>query len=480
MNNLNFIFIFLFVISFINNVNAKKYYDKKFIKSETHWKEVNIRENAPNHLSLISQGKFDDKLVGKYDKNYYYPASAGKDIDIFVFDGGFEFDNEDFTAKDKRISKCVIYIENGNITKSENEKVCHGYVDTFHGKLTSITAAGNVYGVANKANVYGIVIKYDDYDEEEYPMFYNDIIAGLKYVRKHLFRPHKAVFNFSFGHTFNSTQYEEKREVLEELQTIITEMSNEGAVFVAAAGNESTDTAEFKKNNFHNVPAGLDNVISVGGIQNNIKTEMIVIPNDGYYDDTMKTERYIVDQRSNYGEEVDIYAPFWMHYRGDIYFEEIVYQYVSSILGVDISQVCKVTPMDKGYLTEDIEFIISGTSFSSPIVAGVAATIMSENPHIKFTTKTMLEYLIRIGEKNIIDGIPEGAPNVFINNGKHTVYSRNNKYYGCGLRAGNKKCGLGQYCTPEGQCSRNKHLCNTTTTTTTTTNNNNNKHNNNN
>lgn len=345
------------------------------------------------------------------------------------------------------------------MTKIENEKVCHGYVESFHGKLTSITAAGNVYGVAKKANVYGVVIKYDEYDEEEYKLFYHDIVAGLKYVRKHLFRPNKAVFNFSFGNIYNSTQYEEKREILEELQTIITEMSNEGAVFVAAAGNESTDTAIFKKEGLHNVPACFDDVISVGGIQNNVKIDMIVVPNDGYYDDTMKTDWYTVDKRSNYGEEVDIYAPFWMHYHGDIYFEEIVYKYVSSILGVEISDICDVEPIERGFLTKDIEFVISGTSFSSPIVAGVAATIMSENPHIKFTSKKMLEYLTDIGEKGIISGVPEGAPNVFISNGKRTVLSSNNKYNGCGPHAGNKKCGLGNYCTIDGQCKRDENKC---------------------
>jgi len=460
MNNLYFVFTLFFITLILSNANAKKYYNEKKIKSETHWKKVNVRENAPNHLSLISQGKYDDKLISEYDKNYFYPASAGEDVDIFVFDGGFEFDNEDFTDKDKRIAKCEIYVENGNVTKSKNDKICHGHESTFHGKLTSITAAGNVYGVASKANVYGIVIRYNEYDDnDDYQYFYHDIIAGLKYVRKHLFRPHRAIFNFSFGEYFNITEYEEKREIFEELQTIITEMSNEGAVFVAASGNESLDTSTLKEEGIHYIPGGLNDVINVGGVQNNIKIDMIVVPNDGYYDDTMKTEWYVVDKRSNYGEMVDIYAPFWMHYDGDIYFEQKVYEYVSNLLGVDIGLVAEVSPLDKGYLVEDIEFMISGTSFASPIVAGVAATVISENPHIKFTTKTMLEYLIKTGEKDIIAGIPEGASNVFVNNGKHTVLSSDDKYNGCGPRAGNKKCGLGQCCTVDGQCTRDKDLC---------------------
>ncbi|ORX43045.1 hypothetical protein BCR36DRAFT_304760, partial [Piromyces finnis] len=40
--------------------------------------------NTEIHLSLISQCMFNEKLINKYDTDYYYPESSGEDIDIFT------------------------------------------------------------------------------------------------------------------------------------------------------------------------------------------------------------------------------------------------------------------------------------------------------------------------------------------------------------------------------------------------------------
>eukprot|EP00833_Pecoramyces_ruminatium_P015427 jgi/Orpsp1_1/1189459/evm.model.d7180000072208.1 len=113
---------------------------------------------------------------------------------------------------------------------------------------------------------------------------------------------------------------------------------------------------------------------------------------DVYSNKIMNPEHYRVASFSNYGKKVDIYAP------GHV---EIEYRDVN---GVDQKKV------------------VSGTSFSSPMVAGIVATIMSENPDVQFDKKKMIEYLTEMGEKNIIEGILEGNPNIFINNGKHSIY----------------------------------------------------------
>ncbi|OUM60092.1 hypothetical protein PIROE2DRAFT_14217 [Piromyces sp. E2] len=57
----------------------------------------------------------------------------------------------------------------------------------------------------------------------------------------------------------------------------------------------------------------------------------------------------------------------------------------------------------------------------------VVATLMSENSDIKFNTDSMREYLWELGEKDILGEMPEGTPNVFINNGKHSIYPGNDE-----------------------------------------------------
>lgn len=55
-----------------------------------------------------------------------------------------------------------------------------------------------------------------------------------------------------------------------------------------------------------------------------------------------------------------------------------------------------------------------GTSGSSSLVAGIAATFISENPDIKFNITSMPTYLTKIGMKDIIADT-HGSSNVFIN-----------------------------------------------------------------
>ncbi|ORX38123.1 hypothetical protein BCR36DRAFT_442705 [Piromyces finnis] len=57
---------------------SHSYYSKSDILLETQWNNISIKKNTDLHLSLISQGMFNEKLINKYDTNYYYPESSGE------------------------------------------------------------------------------------------------------------------------------------------------------------------------------------------------------------------------------------------------------------------------------------------------------------------------------------------------------------------------------------------------------------------
>ncbi|ORX83269.1 hypothetical protein BCR32DRAFT_308435 [Anaeromyces robustus] len=206
------------------------YYNKNEILEETKWDNVIVRNDAKFHLSLIFQGKFDPNLVSQYDTNFYYPSSAGKDIDIYILDESLNIENQDeFPKTNERI------VENKfNIIRSR--AVYGGYNPEYgipkksHGATVAMVAGGLTTGVANKANIHGIHL--DDYATS------NLFSVLLNLINDPLFKPNKSVFNMSFG-GYNPINYRTKPSV-QLFQEIVNYLSNEGSIFVAAAGNDKT------------------------------------------------------------------------------------------------------------------------------------------------------------------------------------------------------------------------------------------------
>ncbi|OUM59375.1 carbohydrate-binding module family 18 protein [Piromyces sp. E2] len=378
-------------------------YNREDILEDTKWNDFKVRKNSPLHLSLISQGKYDDEIIDQYDDNYYYQKKGGKGISMFIFDDGFRFDYKEF-SNSNRITKCLIGVDQGNIYEVESEMHCGStnYTTDNHGTKVATIAGGRFHGVADNINIYGVVL--NDFSSAS-------IVSALTYIKDKMFVPHKTIFNFSFGGfdyiNIPSDESDEKKYYRKIEQELINEMSNDGAIFVASAGNSNRKVYDTKRNVIH-IPSGFDNVIAVGGVSS--------------------TDKDVINRRlkrapnSNSGKLVDIHAPY----------------------DVTISYKCHNDTIIK-------DNRVSGTSFSSPIVAGVAAVIMSDNKKIQFNSESMLKYLLNISQKNVIsdDG---GSANNFINNGKHIVYSQNNIYYGCGIFSGNKHCGENECCSKDGFC----------------------------
>jgi len=436
--------------------------DLEEIKKTNKWEHSCLRKNAYNHLSLISQNKFDDSNNSTiYDESYYYPSSAGEGINIFILDSGFNFRHDDFSnritkenKKNERIATCF-GSAGSNRSYLDLTDQCTDFSDDGHGNAVANVAAGLTNGVASKANVYGFTV-VDTFFDDRYTLA-TTLLQGLEHINSRYLNEknpenvdkfiHKSIINMSCGYYFTEEQrvtLEGKKKFTEYFGELIKRMSNKGAVFVAAAGNDSVLSDEYV------YPCSFDDVICVGA------TDNIAINDDYYTREEIKKNKYNealypdleeweekydeADIRytnnyrnffknkfvlsksyrraffSNFGKKVDIYAPGYA---------KIFYRVDGEVV---------------------LEKNMSGTSFSSPIVAGVAATIMSEKPYMKYTTSLMKKELQEMGLKGIIQDIDKDQPNIFVNNGNLLGYNYDGEeddddtndlecfYHGCCLR----------------------------------------------
>jgi len=352
--------------------------------------------NVFSHLSFISQSKYDSKITKEYDNNFYYPSSAGKGIDIYLIDVGLRTNHEDYDeyvgTEDERTVECDAIITNGKteILEGENKKSCS--TDTYyprHGVMVSSLAGGKIFGVAKKANIHMIATGVNTDDD----------LLALNYILNN-HKSRKTVVSISRGGGQYSISLEQK----------INELADKGIIIVVASGNNNRYICRETISLNPSVYAGFKNVIVVGAV-------------DTYY--SISNKGYSKADYSNYGECVDIHAP------GRVTFPELDNTHNNN----------------KGFQYDRD----TGTSGSTPLVAGVIATIMSEHPNIEYSIESMRQTLIDMSIKDKIENLNYGTPNRLLNNGKHFVYSPQNIYVGCGPSAGNKKCSIG-CCSGNGCC----------------------------
>jgi len=358
------------------------------IKLETGWKDVEIRKNADLHLSLISQGIFNG-TTEQYDKNYYYPKSAGENIDVYIIDSGFDFRHSEFSNKDERITKCLRSYINSTIVEPLYDDYCVFRYD--HGKLVSDVLGGLTHGVASKANLYGIGIDVD----EEGSANPTSILQALDYISEYDIKPYQTVINMSFEILYSIEVLKrvnagENLKFIDYFQMCFDEINQKGVVMVVSSGNRNENVYD-EESDILSFPCAFEGVICVGAIDNyginGVQTSS--------YDElstvhSIEPLNYRRADYSNYGKQVDIYAPGTVH-------------------------------LEYGKDSKSYFIISNGTSYACPIVSGVIATIMSEHPEIKFDSYSMLNYLTENGHKNSILDTKDSS-NIFINNGKKSIY----------------------------------------------------------
>ncbi|ORX80250.1 subtilisin-like protein [Anaeromyces robustus] len=396
-----------------NGINANvgengKYYNISMIKEETNWLGVSVQEqsasnnqNYLSHLSLISQSKYYPLNTNSFDYNYYYPESAGQGIDLFFIDEGIDltYDSSDFNTYDgssyQRTITCDARFYDGEMKEVEKEKYCSitnkSNYDVSHGIAVASVAAGTLYGVAKKANIHMLATNFK----------YMDVLKALDHVKLNGLS-HKTIISISRGgwNDYSVT-----------LQNKITELTKAGIIIFTSAGNSNENCCVVKGNNIVKYYSYYDNVIVVGATTEN-------------YNHDIK-DAYAFSGYSNFGDCVDIYAP------GEGYYPS------------------KTPVMNINGHSADI---MTGTSIATPIVAGVAATIMSEHPDINFTYELMLKTLIDFSLKDVLtDILSYDTPNRFVNNGKKLVFSPTNYYNGCNIGSPIKTCTYG-CCSKYGTC----------------------------
>jgi len=396
------------VIDNENKENTQLYYDLDAIQKETNWTSVNVQSNPDDKtyfLSLISQS---NEINGhKIDTNFYYPGTAGQGIDMYFIDSGIivhpdyydTYKNTDY----ERTVTCDAITDDYDVRETtEDEKTfCVVENSEYPGHGIGVSSvAGGTLGVAKKANIHMIVTDY----------YLIGVLRSIDYILQKA-KPFKTVLNISFGNKgIYHKSYDDK----------LTDLINAGIIVTVSAGNDGINVCGEKDSEDFGTFPGCRKAIAVGAIDSSFNFEFIE-----------ENQKYQMNHNSNYGDCIDIFAP------GDV-----------------------VIP----YLVNNINDYesIGGTSFAAPIVAGVAASIMSEHPEIQFDNDLMKKTLIDMSIKDAIIKSETGntdidpfdevnqTPNRFLNNGKRSVYIPKEIIKSCGGSRGTS-CDEG-CCSKDGEC----------------------------
>jgi len=349
--------------------NNSNYYNKDEILKETKWKGLGVQEVPTNidfrysHLSLLSQGKYSSNSNLNYDSNYYYPSTAGKGVDVYVIDEAFDvtLGEEEFDDYAGTSDKRTIRCA-GRAADGKFKLAADNDFNLCDIGFDIDNKHGIYVAIAAVGKINGVAKKANlhmvSVKTEEYSNSISNLLSALEYIQQNG-KPYKTVVNFSK----NCGSYDNCFSTL--IQNKVNDLNEKGILFFVPIGNESYNSCKYQMLN--------NNTFHIGAIDNFNSIEE-------YYNMDIVYRRA---SYSSYGECTDFFAPGKLRLYGQF---------------------------------------IEGTSFSTPIAAGVAATIMSENSNTKYNYESMKKKLIELSLKNVIQGVDKNTPNRLLNNGKHLIY----------------------------------------------------------
>ncbi|ORX64925.1 hypothetical protein BCR32DRAFT_286767 [Anaeromyces robustus] len=380
-----------------NNKNNTKNNNNEENKSNIYYDIEEIKKETKwsyqNYLSIISQSPSNVNHNKTYDGNFYYPSSAGQGVDIYLMDMGIDSNHNDFdTYKGQsyeRTVSCDAISDEINFYLTTGDEKRKCYADNNNPFHGTITSSIAGGKLIGVAKKANIHMIAVDLTD-------TSILKSLDYILNNG-KKHKTVISLSAG------GFENYKHSMEDK---INDLLNEGFIFLVAAGNANKNVCSTKyTDDFHEFTE-YNKLINVGAVDSEIKNNEIVRA-----------------EYSNFGKCIDIFAP------GNV---------------IDISAMRS----DSDVLREN-----RGTSFSTPMVAGVVATIISEHPEIKFNQELMKQTLIDMSIKNVIKDIgSKDTPNRLVNNGKKISYSPDDNAIKCGISSDHHTICPEGCCTKEGIC----------------------------
>lgn len=218
-----------------------------------------------------------------------------------------------------------------------------------HGTAVASKVGGSTLGVAKQVTLHSVKV-CDDLDGEPggpTDCFASDVIAGVNYVKANRVNP--AIANISLNYASTRPDYFTAAFAL---RSAIESTITDGVSFTISAGNFNANACNYP-------PANVPAAIVVAGT-------------------TSSDSRW---EKSNFGSCVDLFAP---------------------ALGITVALRTSDT---------DITNNASGTSFSAPLVAGVAALYLQGAPSA--TPAQVTNFILSWATSGVV-GDPQGSPNLLL------------------------------------------------------------------